>query len=245
MRSARARAPCRACRRARRALAPLGRLPWRGSSSRRCDSRATGVVMPPAHASCLAMLAPVFTLQPDGARIYAPAGGCSSAATCSRSRGSPRRSSSSRRRARRAFYRGSVAETLLARRGDPVTRGDLERTRRAGWAGDVPYAGTRFRTRGRAVGCARDAGPAASLARARSSRARARARSTSSRAPRRRAHDEPGRLRRGRARVRAHVEPRPRHRRLPPRPRPAAEQHARRGRPRARAARARASGCRA
>ena len=30
--------------------------------------------MPPAHAACLAMLAPVFTMQPDGARIYAPAG---------------------------------------------------------------------------------------------------------------------------------------------------------------------------
>ena len=33
-----------------------------------------GVTMPPAHAACLAMLGPVFTMQPDGERIYAPAG---------------------------------------------------------------------------------------------------------------------------------------------------------------------------
>src|SRR5215211_1719663 len=51
----------------------FGRLPWRRLVEPALRLARTGVVMPPAHASCLAMLAPVFTLQPEGARIYAPA----------------------------------------------------------------------------------------------------------------------------------------------------------------------------
>ena len=45
----------------------------RGSSSRRSGSPATACAMPPAHAACLAMLAPVMTMR-EGARIYAPGG---------------------------------------------------------------------------------------------------------------------------------------------------------------------------
>lgn len=50
-----------------------GSLPW----SRLCEPALRlareGVRMPPAHASCLVMLAPVMTMS-EGARIYAPAG---------------------------------------------------------------------------------------------------------------------------------------------------------------------------
>src|ERR671910_3214120 len=52
----------------------FGRLPWARLCEPALALARSGVVMPPAHASCLAMLAPVFTMQPDGARIYAPEG---------------------------------------------------------------------------------------------------------------------------------------------------------------------------
>ena len=54
--------------------ARFGRLPWARLVEPALGIARTGVTMPPAHAACLAMLAPVFTMQPDGARIYAPSG---------------------------------------------------------------------------------------------------------------------------------------------------------------------------
>ena len=70
--------------------------------------------MPPAHAACLAMLAPVMTMR-EGGRIYSPGGRvCSRRATGSTSPGSSPRSSSSPTEGARTFYEGTLAEALLA-----------------------------------------------------------------------------------------------------------------------------------
>jgi gamma-glutamyltranspeptidase / glutathione hydrolase len=50
-----------------------GRLPWPRLVEPAIELARTGVEFPPAHAACLAMLAPVMTLD-AGARIYAPEG---------------------------------------------------------------------------------------------------------------------------------------------------------------------------
>src|SRR6187200_1368896 len=52
----------------------FGRLPWARVVEPALQLARSGVQMPPAHASCLAMLAPVYTMRPDGARIYSPEG---------------------------------------------------------------------------------------------------------------------------------------------------------------------------
>src|SRR5919198_348846 len=52
--------------------ARFGRMPWRELCSPGI-ALAHGVTMPPAHAACLLMLAPVMTLD-RGAEIYAPLG---------------------------------------------------------------------------------------------------------------------------------------------------------------------------
>ena len=48
-----------------------GRLPWRALVEPALRLARTGVAMPAAHASCLAMLEPVMTMR-EGARLYAP-----------------------------------------------------------------------------------------------------------------------------------------------------------------------------
>ena len=50
-----------------------GRLPWPRLVGPALRLARSGVAMPPAHASCLAMLAPVMTMREGGA-IYAPGG---------------------------------------------------------------------------------------------------------------------------------------------------------------------------
>ena len=50
-----------------------GRLPWAMLAGPALELARQGVEMPPAHASCLAMLAPVMTMN-EGADIYAPGG---------------------------------------------------------------------------------------------------------------------------------------------------------------------------
>ena len=50
-----------------------GRLPWRDLLQPALRLARDGVPMPPAHADCLRMLAPVMTLD-AGAEIYAPGG---------------------------------------------------------------------------------------------------------------------------------------------------------------------------
>jgi gamma-glutamyltranspeptidase/glutathione hydrolase len=48
-----------------------GRLPWRELVEPALQLARTGIAMPKAHASCLAMLEPVMTMR-EGARMYAP-----------------------------------------------------------------------------------------------------------------------------------------------------------------------------
>ena len=50
-----------------------GRLPWRRLVEPALALARDGVAFPPAHAACLAMLAPVMTMN-EGERIYAPRG---------------------------------------------------------------------------------------------------------------------------------------------------------------------------
>jgi gamma-glutamyltranspeptidase / glutathione hydrolase len=125
-----------------------GRLPWRRLVEPALRLASSGVAMPPAHAACLAMLAPVFTMSADGARIYAPLGqpivsgevlsqpGLATALELVAGEGA------------RSVYRGSLAEALLEVGGIGVCRNDLERYE-ARWRTpvEVPYAGTRFLTR--------------------------------------------------------------------------------------------------
>ena len=212
-----------------------GRLPWARLVEPALQLARSGVVMPPAHASCLAMLAPVMTMR-EGAAIYAPGGRCSTVAACWCSPVSSLRSSSFATRARASVYRGTIADALRragrgTRRRTPALRSRDVRSR---------CGRRRSRSRSPAVASRRAPVSAASPRRSRGSTRRAVTRRCSQRSTtglRSRAHDEPHRRRRGRVRVRPDDESRPRLRRLPARSRPAPEQHARRDRPRPRAAR--------
>ena len=125
-----------------------GRLPWPRVVEPALRLAHSGVRMPPAQASCLAMLASVFTMSTDGKRIYAPAGhplatgdvlsqpGLATALELIAAEGAG------------SMYRGSLAEALLGIEGIGVARDDLERYE-ARWLtpAELPYAGTRFLTR--------------------------------------------------------------------------------------------------
>jgi len=106
-----------------------GRLPWGRLVEPALRLAREGVDFPPAHAACLAMLAPVMTMN-EGARIYAPGGqlleadarleqpGLVAALEAVRDEG-----------AAGSTYRGSIGGALLAlcvERGGIVTRADLE-----------------------------------------------------------------------------------------------------------------------
>ena len=126
-----------------------GRLPWPRLLEPALRLARDGVVMPSAHAACLAMLAPVYTMN-EGAAIYAPGGrlletgdrleqpGLAAALDALASDSG-------------AAYRGAIAESLLAlsdERGGLLTPEDLAAyAPRWGDAVEVPYAGSRFLTR--------------------------------------------------------------------------------------------------
>jgi gamma-glutamyltranspeptidase/glutathione hydrolase len=105
----------------------FGCLPWERLVEPALRLARDGVVMPPAHADCLAMLAPVFTMQPDGERIYAPGArllqqgdvldqpGLATALELLAAEGAD------------SFYTGSIAALLLAVEGVPLTADDLTR----------------------------------------------------------------------------------------------------------------------
>ena len=222
--------------------ARYGGCPGRGSSSRRCGSRASGVDdaararRVPRDArrrssrcsrTARASTRPEGRLLEAGELLDQP--GLVAALELLAAEGPT------------ASYAGSIAE-LLARGVEGVagvTAPTWRATRRAGSAPvEVELARPPRPHARRAVRRAGDARAPAAAARARRDRTRARA---ARRARRGRTDGHTTNLVTADAdgeRVRAHDEPRPRHGRLPPRPRPAAEQHARRGRPRPRAARA-------
>ena len=203
-----------------------------------------GVTMPAAHAACLAMLGPVFTMQPDGERIYAPAGRLLEAGETLEQPGLATALELLAVEGADSVYAGSIAELLDGGRGRARDgRRPRRATRRAGRR--------RPRSSGSGAACSRAGGLSGvpetleRLPRLRDLDSSARVHALLGRSPRRRggrAHDESRHRGRGGRRLRADLEPRPRHGRLPPRARRAAQQHARRGRPRPGAASGRESG---
>ena len=126
-----------------------GRLPWPRLVEPALRLARSGVTLPPAHASCLAMLAPVFTLREDGARIYAPAGRSLEAGELLEQPGLVLALETLAAEGAGSVYRGTIAGLLAAEEGCPVTREDLARYE-ARWGDpvEVRFAGTRFLTRG-------------------------------------------------------------------------------------------------
>ncbi|MDP9231312.1 MAG: gamma-glutamyltransferase family protein [Actinomycetota bacterium] len=127
-----------------------GRLPWARLVEPALRLARKGVEFPPAHAACLAMLAPVMTMN-EGARIYSPGGELLSAGSRLEQPGLVRAFELLAEEGPRSVYDGSLAEALLElmnERGGLVTRADLE-AYEAGWTEPVEtgYAGTRFLTR--------------------------------------------------------------------------------------------------
>ncbi len=105
-----------------------GRLPWPRLVEPALRLAREGVTMPPAHAACLEMLAPVLTLD-AGARIYSPGGSLLRAGERLEQPGIAVALESLASEGAAGAYRGTIAEALLelgAERGALVTRADLE-----------------------------------------------------------------------------------------------------------------------
>jgi gamma-glutamyltranspeptidase / glutathione hydrolase len=110
----------------------------------------SGVEMTTAQSTCLAMLAPVMTMN-EGARIYAPGGELLATGELLEQPGLARVLELMSAEGAASVYTGSIANSLLAlmkERGGLVTRNDLE-SYRAEWREPVvvPYLGARFHTR--------------------------------------------------------------------------------------------------
>lgn len=128
-----------------------GRLPWPRLVEPALRLAREGVEMPSAHASCLAMLAPVMTMR-EGRRIYSPNGRLLEAGDRLEQPGLVRALETMASEGAESFYQGALAEVLLdlmEERGGLVIRDDL-RAYRAEWTEPVEaaYAGTRILTRG-------------------------------------------------------------------------------------------------
>jgi gamma-glutamyltranspeptidase / glutathione hydrolase len=128
-----------------------GRLDWPRLVEPALRLARSGVEMPRAQASCLAMLAPVMTMN-EGARIYAPAGVLLEAGDRLEQPGLVHALELVAKEGAASVYSGSVGEALLTmmqERGGLVTSEDLE-TYRADWSDpvEVGYLGARFCTRG-------------------------------------------------------------------------------------------------
>jgi gamma-glutamyltranspeptidase/glutathione hydrolase len=127
-----------------------GRLPWPRLVEPALRLAREGVDFPPAHASCLAMLAPVMTMN-EGARIYSPGGELLRAGDRLEQPGLARALELLAEEGPRSVYEGALADSLLElmdERGGLVTAEDLRRYR-ASWSEpvEVSYAGSRFLTR--------------------------------------------------------------------------------------------------
>ena len=127
-----------------------GRLPWARLVEPALRLARDGVEFPPAHAACLAMLAPVMTMD-AGARIYSPGGRLLEAGEQLRQPGLAPALEALADEGPRSMYQGTLAEALLAlmeERGGLVTRDDL-RSYEPRWSEPTGYAfaGTRILTR--------------------------------------------------------------------------------------------------
>jgi gamma-glutamyltranspeptidase/glutathione hydrolase len=104
-----------------------GRLPWQRLVEPALRFARDGVELPPAHASCLAMLASVMTMD-LGARIYSPRGRLLEAGDLLEQPGLVDALEAVAAEGARSTYDGSIAEALLKlceERGGLVTREDL------------------------------------------------------------------------------------------------------------------------
>ena len=126
----------------------FGRLPWPRLVEPALRLARDGVVMPPAHAACLAMLGPVFTMQPDGERIYAPAGRLLETGDTLAQPGLAAALEVLAEEGADSVYEGSVAALLTAVDGVPLTAADLARYE-ARWEApaEVDWLGRRVLTR--------------------------------------------------------------------------------------------------
>src|SRR5215210_3668988 len=127
-----------------------GRLPWARLIQPAISLAAGGVEMPPAHAACLAMLAPVMTMR-EGARIYAPGGRLLEAGEKLEQPGLAAALNLLGEAGPESMYNGSLAEALLELmedRGGLVTKADLE-AYRPEWLEPVvgEHGGYRIETR--------------------------------------------------------------------------------------------------
>jgi gamma-glutamyltranspeptidase/glutathione hydrolase len=105
-----------------------GKLPWERIVEPALRLARDGVEMPPAHASCLAMLAPVMTLR-EGAGIYAPGGDLLQADERLEQPGLARALELVRDEGALTFYAGTIAKELIRlmdERSGPVTADDLQ-----------------------------------------------------------------------------------------------------------------------
>ncbi len=128
-----------------------GRLPWPRLVEPALRLAREGVELTAAHAICLAMLAPVLTMN-EGERIYAPAGAPLVAGDRLEQPGLVAALETVAAEGAGSAYRGELAESLLAlcaQRGGLVTRGDLEKYA-AEWSEPVAvdYLSGRLLTRG-------------------------------------------------------------------------------------------------
>jgi gamma-glutamyltranspeptidase/glutathione hydrolase len=128
-----------------------GRLPWRRLVEPALRLAREGIVMPPAHAACLAMLAPVLTLD-AGARMYAPEGRPLLAGELLDQPGLVAALESLADEGADGAYRGTIGASLLAlseQRGGLLTHADLDGYA-ARWCAPVAceWLGRRLLTRG-------------------------------------------------------------------------------------------------
>ena len=208
----------------------------RSSSSLPSGLLASGVDFPPAHAACLAMLAPVMTMNEGGRASTRPADSCCRQATASSSPGSSRRwrrlptraprLSTADRSASRCSRSVRGAGRSLTHVDFDVYEAALERA-----ASSSAYFERHALHARRPVGDPRD-GPAAAAIYMGSTRRRGFSRSSKRSSAPIGWHGDTTNVTSStarRQRVRLHVEPRARLRGLPPGSRPSPQQHARRG----------------
>ena len=128
----------------------FGRLPWERLCEPALELARSGVPMPPAHAACLDMLAPVMTMN-EGAAMYAPGGRLLQTGDRLEQPGLVRTLQTLAAEGASSVYSGAIAESLLAlleERGGLVTADDLA-AYEAVWSEPVvfDYAGARVLTR--------------------------------------------------------------------------------------------------
>ena len=125
-----------------------GRLPWARLVEPALRLAEQGVALPPGHASCLAMLAPVFTLTARGREIYAPAGRVLVAGERLDQPGLAETMRLLRDEGAASVYSGTIARSLVQLLDGHLTAADLAAYEPC-WEAptETPYAGTRFLAR--------------------------------------------------------------------------------------------------